>query len=57
MHVHSLDLLQQVVEHVVVGLDPNPARLDDLLDQSLLAFAWSYAGYMSVRASSASQFR
>lgn len=41
MHVHSLDLLQQVVEHVVVGLDPNPARLDDLLDQSLLAFAGS----------------
>ena len=39
MDVHPLDLLQQLAEHVVVRLDPDPARLDHLLYQSLLTLA------------------
>jgi hypothetical protein len=37
--VHALDLLQQLAQHVVVGLDPDAARLDYLLYQTLLAFS------------------
>lgn len=57
MHVHAFDLFKQVVEHVIVGFDPDPSGFYDLFDESLLALAASSTKYMSVSASSASQFR
>lgn len=57
MDVHALDFFQQVVQHVVVGLYPDPSGFYYLLNESLLAFAGSRAAYMSVSASRASQLR
>jgi hypothetical protein len=57
MHVHTLSLLQKLIQHVVIGLYTDSTRLHYLFDQSLLALSKLMVGYMSSLESSSSQFR